>query len=200
MVKTQIANRDITHPGVLAALRKVPRHRFVPAELRQESYADRPLPIGFGQTISQPCIVALMTQYIAPTRTMRILEIGTGSGYQTAILAELSARVFTIELVQQLAERAATAFEDLHYHNIETRTGDGWNGWPEAAPFDAILVTAAARSIPPPLLHQLKDGGRMVIPLGLHSHDQELVLVTKVHGEIETRPLLPVRFVPFVHE
>jgi protein-L-isoaspartate(D-aspartate) O-methyltransferase len=200
MVETQIAERDITNPAVLAALRKVPRHRFVPAELRQESCADHPLSIGFGQTISQPCIVALMTEQIAPARTTRVLEIGTGSGYQAAVLAEICAEVFTIERLPTLANRAATLLGELGYQNILTRTGDGWQGWPDAAPFDAIVVTAAATDIPPLLVNQLKDGGRMIIPLGLHSYDQELVLVTKEHGKIATRALIPVRFVPFVHE
>lgn len=181
-------------------MKRVPRHRFVPADLRAEACADHPLPIGHGQTISQPSLVAHMTEQIAPTPATRVLEIGTGSGYQTAILAELGAEVFTIELIQELADRAATALGELGYKNIRTRIGDGWNGWPEAAPFDAIIVTAGATSIPPPLLDQLKDGGRMIIPLGLHSYDQELVLVTKEHGRIQTRNLMPVRFVPFVHE
>lgn len=200
MVETQVAQRDITHPATLAALRKVPRHRFVPADVRADACADHPLPIGFGQTISQPCIVAYMTEQIAPTRTMRVLEIGTGSGYQTAVLAETCAEVFTIERLPALADRAAAVLGELGYKNIRTRTGDGWQGWPEAAPFDAILVTAAAATIPPPLLEQLKDGGRMIIPLGTDSFEQELVLVTKHHGNPQTRPLIPVRFVPFVHE
>lgn len=200
MVESQIEARDVTHPATLAAMRKVERHRFVPEELHTKAYADRPLPIGLGQTISQPYIVALMTEQIAPTRDMRVLEIGTGSGYQAAVLAEICAEVFTIELLPELADRAARLLAELGYKNIRTRTGDGWRGWPEAAPFDAIIVTAAAESMPPALLRQLKDGGRMIIPLGPHGGAQELVLVTKRDGKTVTRPLIPVRFVPFVRE
>ena len=199
MVESQIEQRDITHPATLAAMRQVPRHLFVPEDLRAKAYADHPLPIGEGQTISQPYIVALMTEQIAPTRDMRVLEIGTGSGYQAAVLAEICAEVFTIELLPELADRAARLLAELGYKNIRTRTGDGWQGWPEAAPFDAIIVTAAAEIIPPALLRQLKDGGRMVIPLGPHGSAQELVLVTKQDGRPSARPLIPVRFVPFVH-
>jgi protein-L-isoaspartate(D-aspartate) O-methyltransferase len=179
-------------------MRKVPRHRFVPAELLKLAYADQPLPIGLGQTISQPYIVACMTEQIAPTREMRVLEIGTGSGYQAAVLAEICAEVFTIEIVPELGKQAAALLTELGYRNIRTRVGDGWAGWPEAAPFDAIIVTAAAEAVPPPLLAQLKDGGRMIIPLGPHGGAQDLVLVTKRDGRVATRPLIPVRFVPFV--
>ena len=200
MVERQIELRDVTHPATLAAMRKVPRHLFVPAGLRAQAYDDGPLPIGHGQTISQPYIVACMTEQIAPTRDMRVLEIGTGSGYQAAVLAEICAQVFTIELLPELADQAAAVLHRLGYKNIQTRTGDGWKGWPEAAPFDAIIVTAAADTIPPPLLDQLKDGGRMIIPVGPESGAQNLVLVTKHGGRIETRPLIPVRFVPFVRE
>jgi protein-L-isoaspartate(D-aspartate) O-methyltransferase len=200
MVEGQIEQRDITHSATLAAMRKVPRHRFVPEALQAKAYADRPLPIGEDQTISQPYIVALMTAQIAPTRDMRVLEIGTGSGYQAAILAEICAEVFTIELLPDLADRASRLLTALGYQNIRTRTGDGWQGWPEAAPFDAIIVTAAAESMPPALLRQLKEGGRMVIPLGPHGGEQELTLVTKQDGKTVTRPLIPVRFVPFVRK
>jgi protein-L-isoaspartate(D-aspartate) O-methyltransferase len=198
MVEKQIEARDVSDPATLAALRKVPRHRFVPADLQELAYDDRPLPIGRGQTISQPYIVACMTEQIAPTRTMRVLEIGTGSGYQAAVLAEICAEVFTIEIVPALGREAAARLAELGYRNIRTRIGDGWAGWPEAAPFDAIIVTAAAESIPPPLLAQLKDGGRMIIPIGPQGDAQDLVLVTKHAGRVETRPLIPVRFVPFV--
>lgn len=200
MVETQIEQRGVIHPATLAAMRKVERHRFVPKELQAKAYADHPLPIGLGQTISQPYIVALMTEQLTPTRDMRVLEIGTGSGYQAAVLAEICAEVFTIELLPALGKPAAALLDELGYRNIRTRIGDGWAGWPEAAPFDAIIVTAAAESMPPELLRQLKDGGRMVIPLGPHGGAQELVVVAKREGKIVTRPLIPVRFVPFVRE
>ena len=192
--------RDVTHPATLAAMRKVPRHLFVPEEVRREAYGDHPLAIGHGQTISQPYIVACMTEQIAPTRATRVLEIGTGSGYQAAVLAEICAEVFTLEIIPELAAQAATVLQKLGYKNIRTRTGDGWKGWPEAAPFAAIVVTAAAGSIPPPLLDQLEEGGRMIIPLGPEGGAQDLVLVTKQGGKIRSRPLIPVRFVPFVRE
>jgi len=192
--------RDVTHPATLAAMRKVPRHLFVPEEVRREAYGDHPLAIGHGQTISQPYIVACMTEQIAPTRATRVLEIGTGSGYQAAVLAEICAEVFTLEIIPELAAQAATVLQKLGYKNIRTRTGDGWKGWPEAAPFAAIVVTAAAGSIPPPLLDQLEEGGRMIIPLGPAGGAQDLVLVTKQGGKIRSRPLIPVRFVPFVRE
>lgn len=200
MVEKQIAARDIIHPATLAALRKVPRHLFVPAELSGEAYDDNPLPIGHGQTISQPYIVACMTEEIAPTATSRVLEIGTGSGYQAAVLAEICAQVFTIEIIPELADQAAARLRELGYRNVQTRTGDGWKGWPEQAPFDAIIVTAAAETIPPPLLEQLKDDGRMIIPIGPKFDAQDLVLVTKHRGKVHIRPLIPVRFVPFVRE
>ena len=200
MVEKQLELREISHPATLAAMRKVPRHLFVPGAFRREAYADHPLPIGHDQTISQPYIVACMTEQIAPTRETRVLEIGTGSGYQAAVLAEICAEVFTIEIIPELAHQAAVVLRQLGYKNVHTRTGDGWKGWPEAAPFDAIIVTAAAESIPPPLLEQLKEGGRMIIPLGPRAGVQDLVLVTKLGGKIHTRPLIPVRFVPFVRE
>lgn len=200
MVGTQIEARGVTDAATLAALRKVPRHRFVPAGFQARAYEDGPLPIGFDQTISQPYIVACMTELIAPNRTTRVLEIGTGSGYQAAVLAEICAEVFTIEILPELAARSAALLTELGYKNIRTRTGDGWKGWPEAAPFDAIIVTAAPETIPPPLLEQLKEGGRMIIPVGPQATGQHLVLVTKEGGKIVTRPLDPVRFVPFVRE
>ena len=200
MVEKQLELREVSHPATLAAMRKVPRHLFVPGAFRREAYADHPLPIGHDQTISQPYIVACMTEQIAPTRETRVLEIGTGSGYQAAVLAEICAEVFTIEIIPELARQAAVVLRQLGYKNVHTRTGDGWKGWPEAAPFDAIIVTAAAESIPPPLLEQLKEGGRMIIPLGPDGGAQDLVLVTKRGGKIHTRPIIPVRFVPFVRE
>lgn len=179
-------------------MRKVPRHLFVPAKLRPQAYDDHPLPIGHGQTISQPSLVALMIEQIAPTRTTRVLEIGTGSGYQAALLAEICAEVFTIECIPELADHAAALLRQLGYTNIQGRTGDGWDGWPAAAPFDVIIVAAAAPTIPPPLLDQLKDGGRLIIPVGPRTGTQDLLLVTKHAGKISQRLLIPVRFVPFV--
>ncbi len=199
-MEKHIEFREVTHPATLAAMRKVPRHLFVPAELQAQAYDDNPLPIGHGQTISQPYIVACMTAQIVPTRTTRVLEIGTGSGYQAAVLSEICAEVFTIEIIPELAAGAAALFQRLGCRNIQTRTGDGWAGWPEAAPFDAIIVTAAADTLPPALLAQLKEAGRMIIPLGPHAGAQELVLVTKSGGKVRTRPLFSVRFVPFVRE
>ncbi len=188
--------REALDPRVLAALGRVPRHLFVPAAERRRAYLNRPLPIGYGQTISQPYIVALMTDLVGPRRGARVLEIGTGSGYQAAMLAELGAEVYTIEIVPELGERAAERLARLGY-KVHTRVGDGYYGWPEAAPFDAIVVTAAAGHVPPPLVAQLRPGGRMVIPVGSPFLVQELVLVSKDQaGEVSTRGLLPVRFVP----
>jgi len=200
MVERPLELRDVTHPATLAAVRRLPRHLFVPPGLRAEAYDDNPLPIVKGQTISQPYIVAYMTEQIDPTGTTRVLEIGTGSGYQAAVLAEICAEVYTVELIPELAERDASVLQHLGYRTVHFRTGDGWEGWPEAAPFDAIVVTCAAESIPPPLLGQLKDGGRMIMPLGPGAGGQDLVLVTKADGKIRSRPLIPVRFVPLVRE
>lgn len=186
--------------AVLDAMRAVPRHRLVPAELQAYAYEDRPLPIGLDQTISQPFIVAVMTQVLAPQPEHVVLEVGTGSGYQAAILSRLVRRVYTIEIVPPLAKRAAAQLAELGYSNVVVRQGDGYAGWPEHAPFDRIIVTAGAERIPAPLLAQLKPGGRMVIPLG-PSSDQQLVLVTKnKEGRITRRVLVPVRFVPFTRE
>lgn len=183
-------------PRVLEALARVPRHRLVPEAQRAHAYANRPLPIGHGQTISQPYIVALMTDLARPRPGDRVLEIGTGSGYQAAVLAELVERVYSIEIVPPLARRAAADLQALGYTNIELREGDGYYGWPEHAPFDAIVVTAAAASIPPPLIEQLKPGGRMVIPVGGQFHTQMLMLVEKQDdGRVRSRQILPVRFV-----
>jgi len=185
--------------GVLEAMRRVPRHAFVPASQRELAYTNRPLPIGYGQTISQPYIVALMTDLLRLARHSRALEIGTGSGYQAAVLAELGHLVYTIEIVSELAEPAAKRLSELGYGAVSARHGDGYYGWPDAAPFDGILVTAAASQIPPPLLEQLKPGGRMVIPIGASFLVQELMLIEKLaDGTIRTEALLPVAFVPLV--
>jgi len=194
MVSEQIEARGIRDRATLEAMRRVPRHRFVPEASRAEAYADRPLPIGHGQTISQPYVVAFMTEALGLTGAESVLEVGTGSGYQAAVLGCLASRVRTIEIVEPLAQEAAARLTGLGYENVEVRSGDGYLGWPEAAPFDAILVTAAAPRIPEPLLAQLKDGGRLVIPVG--DDVQEIVVVTR-HGErFEERRVLPVRFVP----
>lgn len=185
--------------GVLEAMRRVPRHAFVPAAQRQLAYDNRPLPIGYGQTISQPYIVALMTDLLRLAPRARALEIGTGSGYQAAVLAELGYQVYTIEIVSGLAEQAATRLSGLGYDAVHVRRGDGYYGWPEAAPFDGIVVTAAASQIPPPLLEQLKPGGRMVIPIGATFLVQQLMLIEKLgDGSSRTEALLPVAFVPLV--
>jgi len=183
--------------NVLKVMATVPRHEFVPDKHRHQSYRNRPLPTGYGQTISQPAIVAMMTDLLQLEPTDKALEIGTGSGYQAAILAELVEQVFSIEIVPELAERAAVDLERTGYLNVTTREGDGYYGWEEEAPFDAIIVTAASDHIPPPLLKQLKPGGRMVIPVGSRFMVQHLVLVTKeADDNILTEQLLPVRFVP----
>jgi protein-L-isoaspartate(D-aspartate) O-methyltransferase len=186
-------------PRVLEALAKVPRERFVPADLSARAYDNRPLPIGHGQTISQPLIVAVMTHLLRLRPEARVLEIGTGSGYQTAILAELARKVVTIEVVEDLAGAAQSKLEALGYHNIEYRRGDGARGCPERAPFDGIMVTAAARTIPPALIEQLATGGRLVIPIGSDPLGQDLVLVQKdAHGALRQRRLFPVAFVPLI--
>ena len=184
-------------PAVMQAMGKVARHAFVPEAYRDYSYENRPLPIGHGQTISQPYIVALMTDLLSVSPTDKALEVGTGSGYQAAILAELVDKVYSIEIIDELAEQAAAVLEQQGYKNVHTRTGDGYYGWPEQAPFDVIVVTAAAGHIPPPLIKQLKPGGRMVIPVGSRFMTQQLVLVLKdKKGKVTTRQMLPVIFVP----
>lgn len=183
---------------VLEALGRVPRHEFVPRARRAEAYRNRPLPIGYGQTISQPYIVALMTEMLATQPGDRVLEIGTGSGYQAAILDTLGLQVYSIEIIPELGHEAARQLARLGYNGVRTRIADGYYGWPEAAPFDAIIVTAAAEQIPPPLIAQLKAGGRMVIPVGSGFFTQYLMLVEKDKaGQVSTRQLLPVQFVPF---
>ncbi len=182
---------------VMQAIAKVPRHEFVPASERRNAYANRPLPIGMGQTISQPFIVALMTDLMDVLPGDRVLEIGTGSGYQAALLAELAGTVYTIEIVEPLAREAAERLKRLGYGNVMTRTGDGYRGWPEYAPFDAIMVTAAPREVPQPLIDQLKPGGRLVVPVGGHAAGQLLLLIEKQpDGRITRRNILGVRFVP----
>ena len=198
MVARQLKAREITDPRVLAAMGKVPRHLFVPPDLAPLAYGDHPLPIGGGQTISQPHIVALMSQWAAVKPGDRVLEVGTGSGYQAAVLAELTDQVFTIELLPELAKAAAERLKTLGYHQVRVQAGDGYRGWPEEAPFDAILVTAATPQVPPALREQLKEGGRLVIPLGEAGGDQTLVRWRKVKGEWQEEERLPVRFVPLV--
>lgn len=198
MVRTQIEARGINDRRVLEVMRKVPRHKFVPWLYRRFAYEDRPLPIGQGQTISQPYIVALMTELPGLSGEEKVLEIGTGSGYQAAILAELAARVYTIEIEPILATLAKERLEELGYKNIQVKCGDGYLGWEENAPFDAIIVTCAPEEIPERLVEQLADGGRMVIPVG--SAYQELKLVEKINNELKIRSIIPVRFVPMRKE
>jgi len=200
MVKAQIAARGLTDPRVLQAMETVPRHLFVPPSLRAVAYEDTPLPIGQGQTISQPYIVAFMTQALEPGPHMKVLEIGTGSGYQAAVLACLVREIYSVEILPSLALRAERILKDLGYDNIWIRIGDGHKGWEEKAPFDAIIVTCAPEAIPEPLVDQLKEGGRMVIPVGGPHRVQRLVKGVKVGGKLETRVLLPVRFVPMIRE
>lgn len=197
MVRTQIADRGIRDPATLAAMRAVPRHRFVPPDLAESAYADEPLPIGYGQTISQPYIVAFMTETLRLKPGHKVLEVGAGSGYQAAVLARIVREVFTIEIVPELGNAARERLRMLGYRNVRAHVADGYDGWPEEAPFDAIVVTAAADHIPPPLIRQLRDGGRMVIPVGSPFFVQTLMLVEKDRGKIRTTSLMPVRFVPF---
>ncbi|WP_262378534.1 protein-L-isoaspartate(D-aspartate) O-methyltransferase [Luteimonas viscosa] len=201
MVEQQLAERDIDDPHVLEAMRAVPRHRFVPAALAADAYRDQPLPIGHDQTISQPYIVALMTQLARVSPGDRVLEVGTGSGYQAAVLGELGAQVYSIEIVAPLAQQAQRLLEELGYRNVVVKAGDGYAGWPEHAPFDAIVVTAAPERIPAPLLEQLKPGGRLVIPVGPLQSAQELRVVEKdASGQLHERDIAPVRFVPLTGE
>jgi protein-L-isoaspartate(D-aspartate) O-methyltransferase len=196
MVSSQIAARGVDNAKVLAAMGRVPRHEFVPAALRARAYDDRPLPIGHDQTISQPYIVAFMTEALNPAPADRVLEIGTGSGYQAAVLAELVATVYTIEIVRPLGEQARADLARLKYGNVHVRIGDGYAGWPEHAPFDAIIVTCSPEQVPLPLVEQLRDGGRMIIPVGDARTGQELVLLEKRGGKVVQRAVMPVRFVP----
>lgn len=199
MVEFQIHQRGITDELVLKAMRKVPRHEFVPINLHTYAYRDHPLPIGEEQTISQPYIVALMTECLALKGGEKVLEIGTGSGYQAAVLAEIAAKVYTIEIIPSLAQQAKERLARLGYKNIHVRCGDGYQGWPQQAPFDGIIVTAAPDHVPQPLLDQLKVGGCMIIPVG--DFYQELILISKLHhGKISKRSIIPVRFVPMTGE
>jgi protein-L-isoaspartate(D-aspartate) O-methyltransferase len=197
MVRIQITDRGITNAATLKAMRKVPRHLFVSKEYESDAYGDYPLPIGYGQTISQPYIVAYMTEVVKPSGKKKTLEIGTGSGYQAAVLAEIADTVYTIEIIPELAGESSARLKKLGYRNIICKSGDGYNGWPEHAPFDIIVVTAAADEIPKPLVDQLAENGRLVIPVGEPGAIQELMLLVKKNGKIEKTRLTFVRFVPF---
>jgi protein-L-isoaspartate(D-aspartate) O-methyltransferase len=194
MVREQIAARGVKKVTVLAAMRRVPRHEFMPENVRRFAYDDRPVPIGLGQTISQPYIVALMTELAAVGHGSRVLEIGTGSGYQAAVLAELGADVYSVEILAPLRKRAAEVLSRIGYAQVKTRVGDGYLGWAEAAPFDAIIVTAAPADVPETLMQQLKVGGRLVLPVG--KVDQELEVFTRTAVGFSERNVIPVRFVP----
>jgi protein-L-isoaspartate(D-aspartate) O-methyltransferase len=198
MVRDQIEWRDVRDPAVLAAMRMTPRHEFVPADLQSSAYDDRPLPIGYGQTISQPYIVAKMTELLEPKKDHRVLELGTGSGYQAAVLSPLVRETYTIEIIEPLGTSARARLERLGYRNIWVKVGDGYFGWPEKAPFDGIVVTAAANHVPPPLIEQLKPGGRMVIPIGNPFQVQNLMLVVKGkhNRDLKIHNIMPVAFVP----
>ena len=198
MVERQLIARDITDPRVIDVMQRVPRHRFVPEDIRPRAYDDRPLPIGYRQTISQPYVVAYMTQALQLAPNARVLEIGTGSGYQTAVLAELAATVYSIEIVPPLAARAAATLDELGYDNVQVREGDGYAGWPEAAPFDAIMVTAAPDHVPQPLVDQLAVGGRMIIPVG--AYRQTLTVLVRTGEGVTEEAALPVLFVPMTGE
>ncbi|WP_285571620.1 protein-L-isoaspartate(D-aspartate) O-methyltransferase [Geothrix limicola] len=198
MVRDQIVARGLTDPRVLSVMGRVPRQEFVPKNQRYASYEDGPLPIGHGQTISQPYIVAFMTAALDPQPKDRVLEIGTGSGYQAAVISELVAAVYSIEIVEPLARRAEADLKRLGYDKVKVRAGDGYRGWPEAAPFDAIIVTCAPEKVPKALVDQLKVGGRMIVPVGPQHGVQELYLLRKLEGGLQTQAVLPVRFVPMV--
>lgn len=198
MVEEQLVKRRIKSEAVLEAMRTVPRHLFVPKSMQKFAYNDSPLPIGLEQTISQPYIVAFMTEQLEPVKGMKILEIGTGSGYQAAILAYLGCDVFTIELLEKLANKSKKKFKELKYNNIHIRCGNGYLGWEEEAPFDAIIVTAAPDKIPEKLIEQLKEGGKMILPVGAVGSVQSLKLITKKDNRIIEKDLMPVMFVPMV--
>lgn len=199
MVENQLRARDITDSRVLEVMGRIPRHLFVPEDERSRAYGDHPLPIGEGQTISQPYIVALMTQLVRPAKGKRALDIGTGSGYQAAVLSEVVDRVFSIEILCDLADSARSRLKTLGYANVEVRCGDGYRGWPEQGPFDVIIVAASAARVPEPLVNQLAPGGRMVIPIGVD--EQELVVLEKaMDGKVRRWSVLPVRFVPMTGE
>lgn len=198
MVETQIRARGVKDPRVLSAMLKVERHLFVPKEYQASAYSDQPLPIGEGQTISQPYIVALMTELLELKAEDKVLEVGTGSGYQAAILAELAKEVYSIEIIESLADSAKNRLIEMGYRNVMVRVGDGYAGWPEVAPFDAIVVTCAPDHVPKPLLDQLREGGRLVLPVGTYS--QELKKIVKKAGKLETNDIIPVIFVPMTGE
>ncbi|MFQ5350673.1 MAG: protein-L-isoaspartate(D-aspartate) O-methyltransferase [Thermoanaerobaculia bacterium] len=198
MVDQQIRRRQVRAPNVLRAMEEVPRHRFVPEHQQSSAYVDAPLPIGDGQTISQPYVVALMTELLELEEGSKVLEIGTGSGYQAAVLSRIASEVYSIEIRQGLGEAARSLLEDLGYDNVQVRIGDGYQGWPEAAPFDGIIVTAAPERIPQPLVDQLRLGGKMVIPVGRFL--QELLVITRTEDGIQTREVAGVRFVPMIGE
>lgn len=200
MVREQLEGRDINDSSVLEVMGRIPRHEFVPGDYKEFAYNDQALPIGQGQTISQPYIVAYMTQILGVQPGEKVLEIGTGSGYQAAILSELGGEVFTIEIVETLGMAAKNRLRALKFKNVTVRIGDGYNGWPEAAPFDGIMVTAGAEKLPQPLMEQLADGGRMVIPIGPHGGVRQLTLITRKNGKFKSEKLMPVRFVPFVRQ
>ncbi|MCA0931799.1 protein-L-isoaspartate(D-aspartate) O-methyltransferase [Lutimonas saemankumensis] len=197
MIADDIKPRGVKDKATLNALNEVPRHLFVPQELWSQAYRDGPLPIGYGQTISQPYIVAFMTEAIKPESDFKVLEIGTGSGYQAAILSRIVDSVYTIEIIDELYSRSKKQLKELGYNNIMTKSADGYFGWEEKGPFDAIVVTAAAEFVPPPLIDQLKEGGRMIIPVGTPFATQQLLMVTKKGGKTKSRNLMFVRFVPF---
>jgi protein-L-isoaspartate(D-aspartate) O-methyltransferase len=199
MVEQQLKARGIKDQRVLAAMAKVPREEFVPTDERIDAYEDGPLPIDYGQTISQPYIVAFMTEQLRPKPTDRVLEIGSGSGYQAAILAELVTDVYTIEIIEPLAKSAEATMQRLGYKNVHIKVGDGYQGWPEEAPFDAVIVTCAPENVPQPLIDQLQNGGRMVIPVG-ERFAQQLYLLEKKNGRLKESATLPVRFVPMQRE
>ena len=199
MVEDQIKGRDVTDSRVTEVMSSVPRHEFVPENYRARAYQDHPLPIGYGQTISQPYIVAFMTEQLRPQPTDRVLEVGTGSGYQAAVLSKLVAEVYTIEILKPLAQRAEVDLRRLNYSNVKVKAGDGYKGWPEHAPFDAIIVTAAPDHVPQPLIDQLKEGGRMIIPVGGREM-QQLYLLEKHAGKLTQHAVLPVNFVPLTRE
>ena len=199
MVEDQIQARGVRQPEVLEAMAEVPRHLFVPDDLQDQAYEDKPLPIYFGQTISQPYMVALMTELLDLSGDERVLEIGTGSGYHSAVLSRVADEVYTIEILEPLARRAAVKLRSLGFSNVRVRTGDGYGGWPAYAPFDAIILTAAPQKIPPPLIDQLKVGGRMVVPVGDVLQDLRL-LVKNRDGSVTTKRIAPVRFVPMTGE
>jgi protein-L-isoaspartate(D-aspartate) O-methyltransferase len=200
MVRKQLVARDITDRKVLEVMGKVPRHLFISSRYQRQAYEDRPLQIDEGQTISQPYIVALMTQHLKLKKGEKVLEVGTGSGYQAAVLAHLTDRVYSMEIRENLAKKVTKTLEKLNYDQVQVKCADGYFGWEEHAPFDAIIVTCAANHVPPPLLKQLKEGGRLIIPLGSTLYFQNLTLITKIKGKPKVRNISGVRFVPMVGE